>query len=305
VLIHCSAFSQQDKNTQGIVKEYRDMMNNSETIMYAQVISKESKWHIIKNDNFPNGHREIYTLATFKVFQWIKGSIWGDEVAFYLEGGQIGDTVHYALHSTGCWLGERAVFFLRNTKPNTYLINNGRYEVFDAGNERHGVVNVGGYQMDAEDYVKLIKQSVTDAAYKYWMTVGFMPTRDGTLNFNYSFSLGENFYKVDYIKKENIIFGGFDSDGFRFNSCALSIGRRFQSKWFQANFFAGPAYVYGKKYININKNEKFRTAGLQMDAQLLFRLANEVGFGVGLFANLNFIKNFTGFDVNITLGNGK
>jgi hypothetical protein len=144
-----------------------------------------------------------------------------------------------------------------------------------------------------------------DTTYKYWMTVGVMPGRDGALNFNYSFSLGDYFYKAEYVKKGDTIMGGFGSDGFFFDLFDVAIGKRFQSKWFQASLFAGPSYVYGEKYINTNRNEKFKTAGLQVDTQLLFRLANEVGFGVGLFANLNIIKNFVGFDINITLGNGK
>ena len=45
--------------------------------------------------------------------------------------------------------------------------------------------------------------------------------------------------------------------------------------------------------------------GLRTDIQLLFKLANEVGFGIGLYGNLNFIKNYAGVSVNITLGNGK
>jgi hypothetical protein len=34
-------------------------------------------------------------------------------------------------------------------------------------------------------------------------------------------------------------------------------------------------------------------------------LANEIGIGVGLQGNLNFVKNFGAVYVNITIGNGK
>ncbi len=38
---------------------------------------------------------------------------------------------------------------------------------------------------------------------------------------------------------------------------------------------------------------------------LLFRLANEVGIGIGLFGNINPENIFGGLQANITLGNGK
>jgi len=158
-------------------------------------------------------------------------------------------------------------------------------------------------------FVNLLPAQEKDTTYKYWMTIGVMIVNwDFTGNFNYTFSLNDNFYKVNYLTKGADVIAQQQlpgREGIFYNSIDVSIGKRIKSKWFQASFFAGPAYVYGEKYIDTNRKDKFKTAGLQMDAQFLFRLANEVGIGVGLFANLNFEKNFMGFDVNITLGNGK
>lgn len=145
-----------------------------------------------------------------------------------------------------------------------------------------------------------------DTTYKYWMTIGGWINKDVSLNFNYNFSLGNNFYKVGYFIK-----GGFSQnpsigeDGYLYNSVNISIGKRFQSEWFQASVFGGPSFVFGKKRISPNNTEKYNTVGLETDVQLLFRPANEVGIGIGLYGNLNFIKNYAGININLTLGNGK
>jgi hypothetical protein len=65
--------------------------------------------------------------------------------------------------------------------------------------------------------------------------------------------------------------------------------------------FCGPSYVYGNSY----NNDSFNAIGLATQVQLLFRLADEIGIGVGMQGNLNFVKNFGAIYVNISLGNGK
>ena len=145
-----------------------------------------------------------------------------------------------------------------------------------------------------------------DSTYKYWITIGFFSNPDITFNLGYSFSLGNNFYKVGYqTKGDGLIWGGIGNNKILFRSLNFSYGKRLQSKWLQASFFVGPSFVFGEKLINVTTNEKFRTAGLQMDAQLLFRIISEVGIGMGLFTNLNFERNFAGFDINLTFGKGK
>jgi len=146
-----------------------------------------------------------------------------------------------------------------------------------------------------------------DSSYKYWMTIGFMADGDVRANFDYSFSYHSNFYKIGYLTKgTSLVFGGFEDDHLKIKSVDFSIGKRFQSKWFQAAIFAGPAYIFGEKLLLAPYSiEKFNAVGVKSDIQLLFRLANEVGLGFGLYGNLNVIKNYAGINVNITLGNGK
>lgn len=145
-----------------------------------------------------------------------------------------------------------------------------------------------------------------DTTYKYWISVGGWIGKNVSLNFNYSFSLGGNFYKVGYFTR-----GGFSqnpsvgNDGYLFNTIDISVGKRLQSEWFQTSVFAGLSYVFGKKEISQGNYEKYYTLGLESDIQLLFRIADEIGLGVGLYGNLNFIKNYAGININLILGNGK
>lgn len=122
-----------------------------------------------------------------------------------------------------------------------------------------------------------------------------MIPNDASAVLNYSFSLSDNFYKVAYFVRDN---------KYLINSFDISIGKRFQSEWFEASVFGGPSYIFGEKPISFGDKEKYMTFGLQTDLQLLFRIANEVGIGLGLYNNLNFVKNYSGININITLGNG-
>lgn len=152
--------------------------------------------------------------------------------------------------------------------------------------------------------VEEIKAQVDSTDYKYWMTWGFMINKDISGNLNYTFSLGDNFFKVNSFGRGSIL-GGPGENGFRYNSVDVSIGKRFQSEWFQATIFSGPAFVFGEQRQEHGNNNHFNTVGIQSDLQLLFRLANEVGIGIGLYSNLNFKSSFWGFNINITIGNGK
>ncbi|OIP62075.1 MAG: hypothetical protein AUK34_03900 [Ignavibacteria bacterium CG2_30_36_16] len=155
-----------------------------------------------------------------------------------------------------------------------------------------------------------------DTSYKYWITIGggFWPEQDLSFNINYSFSPNfsflsdDNFFKVEYFSKGGFSFSKnieVGKDGFLYNTINLSIGKRILSDWFMACLFLGPSYVFGEKRTPYGPYEKFKTIGVGSDIQLLFRLANEIGIGVGLYGNLNFANNYVGINININLGNGK
>jgi len=140
-----------------------------------------------------------------------------------------------------------------------------------------------------------------DSSYKYWLTWGGMYDGENLSgNLGYSFSAGDNFYKVGYIAH-----GEFMRESPDFNSIDVSIGKRFQSEWWQAAIFAGPSYVFVNKSIGNGNREKHGTIGLQTDIQLLFRYADELGIGLGLWGNVNSEKSYAGFNIVLTLGNGK
>jgi hypothetical protein len=143
-----------------------------------------------------------------------------------------------------------------------------------------------------------------DSTYKYWMTLGLWADRDADVALNYSFSPGQNFFTVGYFERGGFL-GGLASDGYHISAVNASIGDRIQSQWFHVSGFIGPSFIFGRKIIPGGDQESFKTIGLDLQSQFLFRVANEVGFGLALYGNLNPVKNYSGFRFMITIGNGK
>jgi hypothetical protein len=164
-----------DTSEQGMVKQFNNVMEHSETVIAAQEVSREPKRHVVKDELFPNGHREIYTEITFKVFQWIKGSIRSDSVIFYQNGGKIGDTeeVVTSYGPRGPVLSRPpskyffqkthgSILFLGNKDQNTNMIKWAEMPIYDWADAKHGVVFVGSQKVNLDDYVAILKQSVSD-----------------------------------------------------------------------------------------------------------------------------------------------
>ncbi len=152
----------------------------------------------------------------------------------------------------------------------------------------------------------LLQAQEKDSSYKYWMTFGLGSIGDNISgNLSYSFSVGENFYKVGWLIQDEFNPIGSSFETVDFNSIDFSIGKRFESEWWQAVLFAGPSFLFGEKKVANGNRERYNTIGLQTDIQLLFKLADEIGIGVGLWGNANFEKSSAGININITLGNGK
>jgi hypothetical protein len=155
----------------------------------------------------------------------------------------------------------------------------------------------------------LLQAQDKNSAYKYWFTWGGMFDGENLSgNISYSFSLGNNFYKIGYLVKDEFNpspWGGGSFETADFNSISISIGKRFQSEWWQTTFFVGPAYVFGENDFPNGNNEKYDTIGLQTEMQILFRYADELGLGIGLWGNMNLNKSHVGININLTLGNGK
>ena len=148
-----------------------------------------------------------------------------------------------------------------------------------------------------------------DTTYKYWMPIGIEtePTYF-TFHTGYCFSINDNFYKAGYFIKGDLGPDGFLTampGKYAFRSLSALIGKRAQAKWFAAYAFGGVAYVDGLKGISNGATEKIHTFGLQAEAYLLFRIANEVGIGLSGIANANPTKCFVGSAITFTIGNGK
>jgi hypothetical protein len=156
-----------DTSEKGLVKDFRDKMDNSATVFDAQVISMESKWDSSKKFGSSDSIKEIYTIITFKVFNWIKGSIKSDSVNFYLEGGKIGNIKEWISIAPLFHLNERAIFFLKNKKPNTFITNDksvSRIPIWGAENGKQGTLAVGLYKINTDDYVNILKKSIADSS---------------------------------------------------------------------------------------------------------------------------------------------
>ncbi len=155
--------------------------------------------------------------------------------------------------------------------------------------------------------ISLLQAQEKETDYKYWMTLGGMFVGENVSgNIGYCFSLGTNFYKVGYLIQDKFrSFGGGSVETADFNSIDISIGKSFQTEWWQVAFFVGSSYVFGAKSISNDFRENYDTIGLQTDIQLLFRYANELGIGLGLWGNINIKNSSAGVNINLTIGNGK
>ena len=147
-----------------------------------------------------------------------------------------------------------------------------------------------------------------DSTYKYWMTLGVGIDRDWSSSVSYSFSWGDNFYRVSFLDRGASRWlkpGGLDEDGYLFKAIDFGIGGRIQSGWFRMSEFVGPSFLFGRKQLPGNVDGPFTSVGISLDAEFMFRPADEIGMGVALFGNGNFEKSFMGYNIRISFGNGK
>jgi|GEM_PF-5300326 len=175
-----------DTSEAGMVRQFSEVMDGTETIIEAQVISSQPKWVNIKKDFYPYHEREIWTVKTFKVFQCIKGSITGDSVTFYQRGGKIGNVDAFVTHYYNRPMpflskpplyydfNQRSLLFLGNKEPNTELNVLGRVPIFNSENGSNRVVYIGTKKVIAKEYIKILKLSLYDTtAYsKFIYTLG-------------------------------------------------------------------------------------------------------------------------------------
>lgn len=153
---------------------------------------------------------------------------------------------------------------------------------------------------DSSDYPDSLDLS-NDDPYKYWLTfsTGFIPQNYISSSYSYHFSWREYFIKAG-------IFGriSWSLSGLQCTSYDISLGKRNLTKWFMGSYYLGLAYTKGELRDNGNTN-RFNTIGLQGNVQYVLRLADEIGIGVGGYANLNYFRSYLGAEINFTIGNGK
>lgn len=185
----CVAFPQQSKNTQEVaphlihkrvrlkthnyvptdtsedelVDRVMRMMDKSQTVFEGQLISKSPHSRRVTNPFSGKKFMGIYTVFTFKVFHWIKGSMRGNEVSFWNWGGRIGKAEYYVFPSAHYYQDFAGIFFLGNKKPNTQWINVGVMPIYAYNRLRTGEVLLGRNVVNPEYYVKVLKNTVSDS----------------------------------------------------------------------------------------------------------------------------------------------
>ncbi len=151
MLLPCISVSQQDTSRQAMIEHFQKLLNGSNIIVDAQVISKESKWDHSK------GIRGMYTSIKFKVFQMIKGNVDGNEFIFDQPGGTLEGHTITVTTSLRYDLNERAIYFFENKKLSGYLMEYHRDVI------HNGKVWVEDEYIDADLYVKVLKKSLKDS----------------------------------------------------------------------------------------------------------------------------------------------
>jgi|GEM_PF-4226681 len=85
-------------------------------------------------------------------------------------GGKISKIDQWVSIAPFFQVNERAIYFLKNKEPNTYIIDEKSLReipIFGTRNGGHGTVFVESWSIDAQHYVKLLKQSVADTTAYY------------------------------------------------------------------------------------------------------------------------------------------
>jgi hypothetical protein len=151
-----------------------------------------------------------------------------------------------------------------------------------------------------------------DSSYKYWLNFGVGGEHELSSSFalNYNFSIKNHFIQAGYHFSGAImnIEGGLlqPSGGNIFHSFNLSYGERLMSDYFLSSAFIGPSLVTGKTKKEADlKSKKYTTIGLAIETQWIFRAANELGFGIEFYGNLNHYQNIAAVSFLIYLSNNK
>jgi hypothetical protein len=148
--------------------------------------------------------------------------------------------------------------------------------------------------------------------YKYWLNFGIGGQHELSSSFalNYNFSIEKHFLQAGYHFSGAIINlnGGFlqPSGGNILHAYNISYGERLMSNYFLSAAFIGPSLVTGKvnnQADNISKS--YTTIGLSIEAQWIFRAANELGLGIEFYGNLNRYQNISAISFIIYLSNNK
>lgn len=129
----------------------QELVGKSDIIMYAQVISIESR--MVNN----GGTGNIFTSIKLKVLQSIKGNLIGDEFSLDVPGGKSSDGTQ-STNSIRFNLNESSIIFLQKdpANQNCPLLPIARVPVAE------GRTIVEGHNVEANRFIEVLRKAVTD-----------------------------------------------------------------------------------------------------------------------------------------------
>lgn len=136
---------------------------------------------------------------------------------------------------------------------------------------------------------------------KYWFNVGLGINNSSVANIggNYNFSFKEYYFQVGYqfiSRGLGLPYSYLFYKEFPLYALNVGVGNISKNRFVFFGNFIGPSYVWGEKLgedIDIyghRQIEKFNTVGIAINSQLFFKPLSEIGLGLELYGNINFIR---------------
>jgi hypothetical protein len=146
-------------------------------------------------------------------------------------------------------------------------------------------------------------------AYRHeWANLGLGTSSDKIFNSIQGFNFGVNY---NWMPGRITYQAGFNSTSKLNSGDALAVlnagvGKSLMNKTYLISLVAGPGLMWGKDFDEeINKENRFLTAGLSVNAQIIFKLIKNLGMGLELYTNLNPVQNASGIRISIQLNNDR
>lgn len=164
-------------------------------------------------------------------------------------------------------------------------------------------------------FIQTLSAQEYNPKYKYWFNIGLGINNSSVANIggNYNFSFFKDYYfQVGYqfISRDlGLPYSYLFYKEFPLYAVNIGIGYITKNRSILFGNFIGPSYVWGER-LGENKDvfghrqiEKFYTAGIAINSQLFFKPLPELGLGLELYGNINFVRTMAEIKVSIHFNN--